>query len=50
MNKGRRINKLVSCRKHRQEWYERSLDRLISGQAKPGDVTLRFKKLKEVEK
>lgn len=50
MNKGRRINKLISCRKHRQVWYERELDKLINGQSSADDVSLRFKKLKAVEK
>lgn len=50
MNKGRRINKLASCRKHRQAWYERSLDNLISGKTTPEEVALRSKKLKDVSK
>jgi len=36
------------CLHHREVWYERTLDRLINGQAKPGDVTLRYQKLKEI--
>ena len=50
MNKGRRINKLISCRKHRQVWYERSLDKLINGEVNPEYVSLRSKKLKDVNK
>ena len=49
MNKGRQINKQKLCKQHRQIWYERSLDRLMTGKAKPGDVTLRYNKLKEVK-
>jgi len=50
MNIGRKVNKKVLCRRHRQLWYERSLDRLLNGQAKPADVTLRYHKLREVKK
>ena len=44
------LSKLVACRQHRAAWYERALDKLISGQAKPGDVTLRWNKYKEVKR
>ena len=37
------------CLEHRKERYEHYLDNLMNGQAKPEDVTLRFKKLKEVK-
>ena len=50
MNVGRKINRKALCRKHRELWYGYVLDRLIHGQAKPGDVTLRYRKLKEVRK
>ena len=50
MNKGRKTNKLNLVRQHRQTWYERELDKLINGQAKPEDVSSRFNKLKQVDK
>lgn len=48
MNEIKSRLKKQRCIHHREVWYERALDRLINGQAKPGDVTLRYKKLKEI--
>lgn len=50
MNVGRQVNRKTLCRRHRELWYCYYLDRLITGQAKPADVTLRYRKLKEVRK
>ena len=49
MNRGRHINKLALVRQHRETQYLYTLEKLINGQAKPADVTLRFKKLKAVK-
>lgn len=42
-------NKHKLILEHRQTYYEQALDRLISGKGKPGDVTLRYNKLKAVK-
>ena len=47
-NVGRHIIKHKLVRQHRELRYQYELDRLMNGRAEPGDVTLRFKKLKEV--
>ncbi len=48
MNIGRKIIKHRLIKQHRQVWYERELDRLIAGESKPGNVTLRWNKRQEV--
>lgn len=48
MNIGRKRAKHILIRQHRKVYYERALDRLINGQARPGDVTYRWLKLKQV--
>lgn len=48
MNIIRSRRKKRECRQHRETWYERSLDKLMNGTAKPGDVTYRWNKLKAV--
>lgn len=49
MNRGRNVFKHKMMKQHRKVWYERYLDKLINGNCKPVDVTLRWKKLKQVK-
>jgi hypothetical protein len=49
MNTKKQKLKLKLVQQHRQVWYERTLDRLISGTAHPAGVTYRYNKLKEVK-
>jgi len=48
VNRLKADQKRQRCLHHREVFYEKYLDKLINGQAKPGDVTLRFNKLKEI--
>lgn len=48
VNTVRHIIKHQMVRRHREERYGHWLDRLINGTARPGDVTLRWNKLKAV--
>ena len=48
MNIPRRIARHHAAIQHRELWYEFELDKLMTGKSKPGDVTLRWLKLKEV--
>ena len=49
MNIFKSKGKKVACINHREERYGHYLDALINGNAKPGDVTLRWNKIKNAK-